>query len=697
MTELLSSEDVRSDPELIALVRGGDRDAYGQLYQRHVDAANRLARQLARGSDADDLVSEAFTKVMLLLQAGQGPDVAFRAYLLTAVRRLHVDRVRGEARLTTSDDMTAFDPGIPFQDTAVNQFESGAAARAFASLPERWQLVLWHLEVEGQKPADIAPLLGMSPNSVSALAYRAREGLRQAFLSAHLRETDEATCRWVTENLGSYVRKGLSRRDSTKIDAHLRECRSCTAMYLELAEVNSNLAGVIAPLLLGGLAAGYLAGVPGGSAGGALILWDKVKDFAGANGGATTVGAAAATVAAVAIAATLLGPADEVSDKEPIADSPATAASSGRTAAPPAQRRPGARDSADTRKAAVPAPRSAGVPQQQTAAPAEDLPTTEPLLEAAVDEVVDVVDPEPPAGGPDGSTLAIAGASLDDEALSLTLSGVSSQARDVVVRMTSRSGQVWFASQGSPCEIDPRDTAHCRLGTLARVGTVGNSAWSRAVPGLVESSTESLRLPIEYPATLEEDEVTVSIRLPGAAQDEVVDSLTLTFRPSRPGGGPTDPTTGRHRPHGPHHRRHRPDRPHHRRHRPDRPHHRRHRPDRPHHRRHRPDRPHHRRHRPDRPHHRRHRPDRPHHRRHRPDRPHHRRHRPDRPHHRRHRPDRPHGRGQRHRAVPVAAQRHGPGAGHRRRPAGGPRASDPGDRGGLRRRRGPAGPARPAL
>ena len=46
-------------------------------------------------------------------------------------------------------------------------------------------MVLWHTEVEQQKPADIAPLLGMSANSVSALAYRAREGLRQAFLSQH--------------------------------------------------------------------------------------------------------------------------------------------------------------------------------------------------------------------------------------------------------------------------------------------------------------------------------------------------------------------------------------------------------------------------------------------------------------------------------------------------------------------------------
>ncbi len=318
MTELLSSQDVRSDAELIALVRGGDNDAFGELYTRHVDAARRLARQLLRGSDADDLVSEAFTKVMTLLQAGNGPDVAFRAYLLTAIRRLHVDRVRGEARLTTSDDMAAFDPGIPFQDTAVDQFESGAAARAFASLPERWQLVLWHLEVEGQKPADIAPLLGMSANSVSALAYRAREGLRQAFLSAHLRETEETTCRWVTEHLGSYVRKGLSRRDSSKIDAHLRECRRCSAMYLELAEVNSNLGAVIAPLLLGSLAAGYLAGNGVSSVTGLALLWGRTKEIAGANSGTVVAGAAAATVAAVAIAATVLGS----PDKETVSDQP---------------------------------------------------------------------------------------------------------------------------------------------------------------------------------------------------------------------------------------------------------------------------------------------------------------------------------------------------------------------------------------
>jgi RNA polymerase sigma factor (sigma-70 family) len=301
MTELLSEIEAPSDAELISRVRGGDVAAYGDLFSRHVSAANRLARQLVRGPDADDLVSESFAKVLHVLQGGGGPDVAFRAYLLTAVRRLHVDRIRSNSKLQTTDDMTQFDPGVPFQDTAVAGFESGAAAKAFASLPERWQLVLWHLEVEGQKPADIAPLLGMSANSVSALAYRAREGLRQAFLTMHLSDISETECRWVNDHLGAYVRKGLSKRDTTKVESHLDECRRCTAMYLELTEVNSNLAGIIAPLLLGAAATGYLSSTGVGGAGVVISLLSRAKDVVLANTGAASAGAIAVGVAAVAV------------------------------------------------------------------------------------------------------------------------------------------------------------------------------------------------------------------------------------------------------------------------------------------------------------------------------------------------------------------------------------------------------------
>jgi len=299
VTTTLQRIEGPGDAELIAAVRGGDSDAYGLLFERHVDAARRLARQLVRGPDADDLVSEAFAKVLVVLQRGDGPDLAFRAYLLTAVRRLHVDRARVTNRVQPTDDLTPFDPGVPFRDTAVEGFESAAAARAFASLPERWQLVLWHTEVEGQKPADVAPLLGMSPNSVSALAYRAREGLRQAFLTLHAGAPDDDTCGWVHGNLGGYVRGAVARRDVTKVEGHLELCRPCAAIYLELTEVNSQLSGLLAPALLGSAAAAYVAAASttgSAVAGGVLLaLLDRVKDVVGAHAVTSSVAGAAAT------------------------------------------------------------------------------------------------------------------------------------------------------------------------------------------------------------------------------------------------------------------------------------------------------------------------------------------------------------------------------------------------------------------
>lgn len=301
MSVSLSHVDGPGDAELIAAVRGGDLDSYGELYARHVDAARRLARQLTSPADADDLVSDAFTKVLTVLQRGGGPDLAFRAYLLTAVRRLHVDRLRSGSRLRPVDDLTPFDPGLPFHDTAVEGFDNAAAAKAFASLPERWQMVLWHTEVEQQKPADIAPLLGMSANSVSALAYRAREGLRQAFLSQHAADPDDVDCGWTRDHLGAYVRGGLSRRDAGRVDDHLAECRACAAVYLELTEVNSGLAGLLAPLLLGAAGVGYLSSAHGGVAATGAVS----GGLAGAKAWVSTH-ASLAAVGGVAVTATAL-------------------------------------------------------------------------------------------------------------------------------------------------------------------------------------------------------------------------------------------------------------------------------------------------------------------------------------------------------------------------------------------------------
>src|SRR5690606_15100640 len=195
---------------------------------------------------------------------------------------------------------------------AVEGFENAAAAKAFASLPERWQMVLWHTEVEGQKPAEVAELLGMSANSVSALAYRAREGLRQAFLNSHAQEIEDERCRWTNDHLGGYVRKALSRRDTAKVEAHLDECRRCMAIYLELSEVNSGLGAVLAPLLLGTAGATYLATTGGTAAkAGVMVLLGRVRDTLVANAQVAAVSGAAAIVTAAGVTSGVVPDGDE--------------------------------------------------------------------------------------------------------------------------------------------------------------------------------------------------------------------------------------------------------------------------------------------------------------------------------------------------------------------------------------------------
>ncbi len=296
-----AGKDARSDAELLAVLRGRPADqasslAFAALYDRHREAARGLARQLARSpSDADDLVSAAFARLLEILRAGGGPTEAFRAYLLTSLRHLAYDRTRAERRLDLTEDMgevIGVDPDrtvIPFTDPAVAGLERSLAARAFATLPERWQAVLWHLEVEGDSPADIAPLFGLTANAVSALGYRAREGLRQAYLQEHLAGGGAAPPRdrrhrEAEEKLGAYTRGGLSKRDATKVEEHLRECAECRALATELREVNSGiLRSTIAPLVLGAAFVGYLAdrAAPGMFTG----AWPTTAEWVVAGGG----------------------------------------------------------------------------------------------------------------------------------------------------------------------------------------------------------------------------------------------------------------------------------------------------------------------------------------------------------------------------------------------------------------------------
>jgi RNA polymerase sigma factor (sigma-70 family) len=228
-----------TDTDLMAAVRAGDTAAYGTLYERHHSAARQLAFALARDeADADDLVAETFAKVLATLRAGRGPLVAFRAYLNTTLRHVCYHRARRDRRIEFTDDLSRYDPGEPFRDPALDQLERTYAARAFRQLPARWRDVLWQTEVEGASPAEIAPLLGLTPNAVSVLAHRAREGLRRLYLQQHVAVADHPECRWTGDRLGGHVRGNLAPREAARMRTHLTWCAGCRGRLAEIAEVD---------------------------------------------------------------------------------------------------------------------------------------------------------------------------------------------------------------------------------------------------------------------------------------------------------------------------------------------------------------------------------------------------------------------------------------------------------------------------
>src|SRR4051812_42134482 len=79
-------EASNADRHLLELYRAtGDRDALGQLFERHAALAHRVAcRMLGSDSDADDAVQDALVRCMHKVSEFRG-DGSVRAWLLSAV------------------------------------------------------------------------------------------------------------------------------------------------------------------------------------------------------------------------------------------------------------------------------------------------------------------------------------------------------------------------------------------------------------------------------------------------------------------------------------------------------------------------------------------------------------------------------------------------------------------------------------
>lgn len=346
-----------SDSALVERTRRGDEQAYAELRRRHVASVRRYARSCCRdGHTAEDLTGEVFARTLQALRRGAGPDTAVRAYLLTTVRRVAASwgTAAGHERLV--DDFAAFagrmaqtggqetgvaDPGPEVR--ALQEAERTPAVKAFRSLPERWQTVLWHTTVENEPPAEVAPHLGLTANATAALAHRAREGLRQAYLQVHVGVSLAAggDCARFAERMGAHARGGLRMRAARGLRQHLVGCVRCRSVALEVQDVNARLRTLLPVAVVGWFAPGYVldaagSGATAGTAAGVGAAAGGPGAAAGAVGraragqgtgrpGVAARAAVATAVAAVAAAAVFVVTSADGGPERPHAEPPLAA------------------------------------------------------------------------------------------------------------------------------------------------------------------------------------------------------------------------------------------------------------------------------------------------------------------------------------------------------------------------------------
>jgi RNA polymerase sigma factor (sigma-70 family) len=348
-----------SDADLIDRMRSGDDTAYEALYRRHAGAVRRYARTCCRdGHTADDLTAEVFARMLQAVRGGHGPEHAVRPYLLTSIRRVAAGWTKSAKREQLVDDFAVFaaqatrSSEVSDDDTrdlgadvrAMHVAEQSMAMQAFRSLPERWQAVLWHTEIEDESPSEVATLFGLDANGTRVLASRAREGLKQAYLQAHVSATlaSDEECARYADRLGAYARGGLRTRAERGLRKHLEECAKCRLAAGQIKEVAGGIPAVVPIAVIGWFgAAGYAkaAGLIAGGAGAAGAAGAAAAASGGSPGGAGAGGAAASeglgapvkagiaagvvAVAAAAVALALIG--DDSPARKPDAKPPASA------------------------------------------------------------------------------------------------------------------------------------------------------------------------------------------------------------------------------------------------------------------------------------------------------------------------------------------------------------------------------------
>jgi len=176
----------------MARVRAGDREAYRELYEKHLPAVVRYATNFTRNrARAEELGQDIFLQVYRARERWE-PRARFTTWLYTIAHNLCLNEVRRFDYRGRVDPLDGPD-GQPLDPPDARAVAGDAAASAreledrlrelVAGLPENQRTALVLSRVEDMRYDEIGTVLGCTEQAVKSLIFRAtrrlKEGLKE--------------------------------------------------------------------------------------------------------------------------------------------------------------------------------------------------------------------------------------------------------------------------------------------------------------------------------------------------------------------------------------------------------------------------------------------------------------------------------------------------------------------------------------
>jgi RNA polymerase sigma factor (sigma-70 family) len=292
---------LRSDEQLVALLRSGHDEAFSVIHDRYRTRLLAYALQMLRSrQDAEDVLQDVFERAYLSLRrSSDDRALALRPWLYRIAHNRCIDQLRRPLPPPPESLLTL---GAQTADPVVEVDRRDALRRLMIDvgrLPEQQRSALLMRELGGISYADVAEALGVSVPAVKSLLVRARVSLVQAG------EARDTACAEIRAEL-VHAHEGRV-RPNAQARRHMRDCPGCREFRGDLRGVRRQLLGIAPAAGPLGILARILGG--GGTGGGAAAAWGG-SAATGATGGGllvtTTNLAAGASHVATLVAATVV-------------------------------------------------------------------------------------------------------------------------------------------------------------------------------------------------------------------------------------------------------------------------------------------------------------------------------------------------------------------------------------------------------